>query len=732
MDTSYLVDSADRVRSCIANLFLAYEEVQAAVGRITLASHQLEAVARIRLAFDEFGGALLCDAVGAGKTFVALAVAREAHNPVIVAPAGLREMWTAAMHATRISASLISTESLSRNVTPVGGCDCLIVDEAHHFRNRATRRHRSLVMLIEDRPTLLVTATPIHNSRNDLVSLASLFLGGRAEHMTDAEMTRLIIRRARKNIPASVAIPDVADTEWWISGDDPDFVKAVMDLPPPIPCRDSGVADCLAALGLLRQWASSECAFATALKRRLARAIALETSLMAGEYPTARDLKSWISGDDSIQLGLPGLLPVLPVGAGVDQLLSAVRAHLDGLRGLSARLGGNRPIDDARVAKLRELMRSHPGQRIIAFASYEATVLAYFHRLRSLGHVAAMTARGGRVAGGALSRSEIEHQFSPDSPTTTNSERIDLLLTTDLMSEGVNLQRARIVVHLDIPWTSARMDQRIGRIARIGSPHTEVRAFGFLPPPSSERVLRINETVSRKWRVATNATGTDYDHRLPQTCVRTETPTTELHESLREFLRRWQSAALCEPRANIIVAAACASRSGFLAAVQDNGKPLLIAGTPDDISDSHRTVLRLMQEAEGGDVAFESEVAASALKRIDSWLTSRMTRSDAGLGDAGFIKSRRKLFARINSLAASVPQHLRGSREESMVRARRFASITHSAGRERLLTELGPAHNSLDLLADLDSRVSRRERDETGHRIRALLLLVEPTPVPAS
>jgi len=79
-------------------------------------------------------------------------------------------------------------------------------------------------------------------------------------------------------------------------------------------------------------------------------------------------------------------------------------------------------------------------------------------------------------------------------PKTSSADRIDLLLSTDLLSEGVNLQDAEVVVHLDIPWTAARLEQRVGRLARMGSKHSTVTVY-LIRPPASAAALLENEIV---------------------------------------------------------------------------------------------------------------------------------------------------------------------------------------------------------------------------------------------
>ena len=88
------------------------------IGAVTLRAHQRSAVARLRAVMQEFGGALLADDAGLGKTYVAAALARDATRPLIVAPASLRSMWIDALRATEVRAELTSYSTLSRGRGP--------------------------------------------------------------------------------------------------------------------------------------------------------------------------------------------------------------------------------------------------------------------------------------------------------------------------------------------------------------------------------------------------------------------------------------------------------------------------------------------------------------------------------------------------------------------------------------------------------------------------------------
>jgi superfamily II DNA or RNA helicase len=102
------------VRSLIARLVLTESPAQAKVGFISLQPHQVSAVTRLRASLDRFGGALLCDEVGMGKTYVATAIAQHYSDCLVVSPASLTSMWRDALTVTQTTARLLTFEALRR------------------------------------------------------------------------------------------------------------------------------------------------------------------------------------------------------------------------------------------------------------------------------------------------------------------------------------------------------------------------------------------------------------------------------------------------------------------------------------------------------------------------------------------------------------------------------------------------------------------------------------------
>ncbi len=689
---------------------------------------------RIESAIDEFGGALLCDEVGMGKTFVATAIARRYARRLVVAPAVLSQMWTHALRTTEIEADFISFEKLSRVRSKMRvEYDLLIIDEAHHARNHATRKYGRLKELSRRTKLLLLTATPIHNRRNDLSALLSLFLGSRANALTQAELARCVVRRDHEQLKSTALIPSVRPTVTLQISDDPRIVRELMMLPDPIPVRDGGLGRSLIARGLVHQWASSEAALNEALRRRIARAYALISSLEAGTYPTETELRTWIFDDGALQLGFPELLSAPTDDAAT--LLESVRMHSNALERFRASHSAPSSLDIERANMIASLRAAHPRAKIVAFAQYTETVSMLFRRLARLGGVAMLTADGARVAGGRLSRSEALSRFAPralNAPPPASAEQIDLLLSTDLLSEGVNLQDAEVVLHLDIPWTAARLEQRVGRVARMGSVHSEVSVYLIRPPASAAALLENEMLVQRKWDIARHAVGSASTAPFPyQSSVESGAAVesvTNQTEKLRAVLGAWQRPIPQLRGDEVCVASVSSTRSGFVAVVS-LGQPSLVVELAGHLStdlESQVTACRLGNGVDAQTTCVEYE---AALQQLRKWADRESASALAGLADSSAL-CRRRLVNRIDTAIENAPPHSRGRRLIIAAKARRAAAAQQSAAIEAELESLARASLSdeewLGAVARLDSgravSVSGRA-NRPGLQVHALLLL---------
>jgi len=731
----------------------------ARLGDIVLRDHQREAAVRLRRAIDRFGGALLADEVGLGKTYTALATMQREKSLLIVAPASLIAMWRNALDRSRVRADTLSFETLSRRAPQrPAQWDAVIIDEAHHARNPVTRRYAHLASLTRASRVLLLSATPVHNTTRDLGAVLSLFLGSRAERLSAAEIAACVVRRTRADV-RGVSLPGRASPVWCDVPSSPGVLQALLDVPPPCPPRDGGGAGALVTLSLVRAWASSEAALRAALRRRVSRAESLADALRAGRYPNRAELRAWVVGDDATQLAFPELLGD-PLVEDLSDLLQSVRAHAAGARhALAIVATTDGAMDERRCGILRDIRSRHPGERIVVFSQFADTVREIFARLRADGGVASVTANGALVAGGPLTRSQVLSRFAPVASSTrppSRAEAIEMLIATDLLSEGLNLQDAAVVVHLDLPWTTARLTQRLGRIWRIGSQHSRVYEYAIAPPAAADQILRVVQVLTQKAGAAWSAIGESFvpllASRVPSTVATASLDRVQAAEALHALIRSWSDSSVA-PRSStsggndhtcadstIVVAGARAAINGWIAAVEVAGEPQLVAArAPGEATTDPGCILEVARAAEGAECPAAPSRVERVIRELDLYFDAKRAAADAGVAAVGS-RARAIASSRIAALAAAAPPHRRPAVSQLAVAARSAVAASRSAGAERLLAALvaprvgGEGADAAEAWLERVIEVTESRTpnaDDTGprpSRVHALVVLVQ-TPV---
>src|SRR5581483_7887896 len=117
-DEPHATHVLEAARARIAHELLDAHRAPSTIGDVQLYPHQQRAVSRLMALLTVANGAMLADATGLGKTFVALAVARQFQRTLIITPASLVEAWRAAASRTGVSPTLTSMEMISRRAIP--------------------------------------------------------------------------------------------------------------------------------------------------------------------------------------------------------------------------------------------------------------------------------------------------------------------------------------------------------------------------------------------------------------------------------------------------------------------------------------------------------------------------------------------------------------------------------------------------------------------------------------
>ena len=154
------------------------------------------------------------------------------------------------------------------------------------------------------------------------------------------------------------------------------------------------------------------------------------------------------------------------------------------------------------------LTKQHPSDKVLVFSQFADTVDYLVDQLKSCG-VEAIAA----VTGNTDDPTDVAYRFSPASNEKRGqfnyADELRVLLTTDVLSEGQNLQDCSIVVNYDLPWAIIRLIQRAGRVDRIGQQSDRIFCYSFLPADGVERIIRLRARVRQRLRENAEVVGAD-------------------------------------------------------------------------------------------------------------------------------------------------------------------------------------------------------------------------------
>jgi hypothetical protein len=584
---------------------------------LPLADYQRAAVARIESTMARYRGALLADAVGLGKTFVALAIIEQAlhrqERVALVIPAALRSHWQRHLgqlpRARRAGVTMLSHTELSFGRAPLADFGLVVVDEAHAFRNPNTRRYAGLCQLTRSSKVLLLTATPVNNRLDDLYHQIALFAEGRdfvelgatslrsafkraatdprSQHVVQQVLDAIMVRRSREHVnPPSDELrfptraPPISVRYDLLSAYGPAWPSVYHALQHLRfaafnHTNVAGAAE-LMRLQLLKRLESSVIAFGTSVRRQLQIHRMLLGALESGHWIRPASLRGLIDDDGGAQLTLHSLLTEPAPRGCIAELRDSVRADRQLLEDCLQALDATLCIEDPKLARLESLLR---GVRpVIVFTQYRDTARYLWRRLVTHARVGLIHGSDASLGAQSAARSTVIECFAPRANRTRQPPerlRLDVLIATDVLSEGLNLQDASAVISYDLPWNPVTLMQRIGRIDRLGSPHESIAIYNFLPDRGLDVFLGLVKRVEAKLHIIGRTVGidavlTEVSSSQPGQCTPVSDPLN--HVAQRESLRaRWLSGEH-EPMSTCVRATMQYPRPGWLVVVQHGSR----------------------------------------------------------------------------------------------------------------------------------------------------------------
>ena len=193
----------------------------------------------------------------------------------------------------------------------------------------------------------------------------------------------------------------------------------------------------------------------------------------------------------------------------VNSLATDLAADAANLLDVRKRCGQWDVTKDAKLDALCNLLeKRHPREKIIVFTQFADTVRYLEAQLRARG-VRSMAG----VTGDDEDPTSYAWRFSPQSNRKRDrvapDEELRVLLTTDVLSEGQNLQDCAIIVNFDLPWAIIRLVQRAGRVDRIGQQSEKILCYSFLPANGVENLIRLRARVRQRLHENAEVVGTD-------------------------------------------------------------------------------------------------------------------------------------------------------------------------------------------------------------------------------
>jgi ERCC4-related helicase len=418
---------------------------------------------------------LIADAVGLGKTIQAglilrqVATERGSFRALVITPAGLREQWAAELTARfALSTSIATSDWLSRmaarlppdiNVWSLPGIyvssfdfikrpevlgsledvawDVLVVDEAHAATSGSARYAAVHSLALRGRRVILLSATPHGGDAEQFRALCGLGSPAR-----EAEPI-LIFRRSRAEVGTvgrrrTVLLPvRLSDAERRMH-------RALETYAARLCAESRSGGDPrgrLAAIVLAKRSLSSPASLARSCRRRR------DLLAAAGPSHDEQQLHLPLGGEDILEDDEPASILAAPGLTDAAQEQRCLETIVDA--------ADEAARDESKLRLLRRLLR-RTREPAIVFTEYRDTLerirtaLAGFAR-----HITVL--HGGMDAG---ERSAAQREFNAAG---------SLLLATDAASEGLNLHhRCRMVIHFELPWNPSRIEQRTGRVDRIG------------------------------------------------------------------------------------------------------------------------------------------------------------------------------------------------------------------------------------------------------------------------
>ncbi len=552
--------------------------------------YQAESVISAKKILEAYNGVFLADVVGLGKTFISALLAQQLVGKILViCPPVLNEYWEETFRVFGVrNFEVESLGKLDKIIKKDIDYDFIFIDEAHRFRNEYTQSYEKLYEICFGKKIILVSATPLNNSINDIFSQLKLFQRpkkstipgvpnleayfkhfsqmvkkdkqeGIEEHIEaikivsrdirDKIFSHIMVRRTRADVikyysqdmkKNGLSFPELASPERIIyefdNMTDSVFSKTIESLKEFTYSRYTPLLYLKEPLSefeqqsqrniggfmkgiLIKRLESSFYAFKKSLSRFVESyqnfikmleegTVYISKSVNVYEFlgeDNEDALLQYIEQDKIAQYSSSEFREEFIVNLNKDlNILLKLKNIWDSittdpkLNKFVSELKSNKVLKDNKLIVFTESKETGDYLENKLTVHFGDKVMLY----SSSGGV-----NGGKNTSTTIARDVIKENYDPN--FTKQKDDISILITTDVLAEGINLHRANVVLNYDLPWNPTRVLQRIGRVNRVGSKHDFVHIFNFFPTAQSDVHLGLEDNIKAKIQAFHDTLGED-------------------------------------------------------------------------------------------------------------------------------------------------------------------------------------------------------------------------------
>lgn len=559
--------------------------------------------------FELYGGMIIGDVVGLGKTYIGIALLKylqREYRPLIICPPPLIPMWEKICEDYEVDAKILSRGKLSQQSFELyqnyryKSRDLVLIDESHHFRNNDSRQYENLhqFMQAQDARAILLTATPYSNRAADIKNQIMLFHQTPKTSIPPANETDLdkyfrqvdkgeadlvdllrniMIRRTRRYVLNQWGKKDESGRRYLrVGNEDKYFPKREMrtiryDINKVYQRQYQTIVDHLAtpdsekkekrltlarySLGLyvkdeyrdvpiykdlssagtkliglirsllLKRMESSIDAFQKSIKHyvhthKIFLALLDERIVPIGDvsykemYDIAKSDPDSINDPETIEefrkkIRESGETKYEFDAFDIESLTRDVQNDIEIFKSISGLISDLTYRTDDKLHRLQDLLSNeYAGKKVLIFSEFAATAQYLDKHLKWKG----VKEQVDSTIGDPIS---CARRFDPDNNPSneqrpTRSEEITLMIATDVLAEGVNLQAGQVIINYDFHWNPTRLIQRAGRVDRIGSKNESVTIHNFLLAPEMRESFTLEDDVDAKIDNIQRIIGEDY------------------------------------------------------------------------------------------------------------------------------------------------------------------------------------------------------------------------------